>query len=76
MSKHITFLSTKEYYQKNEDFIKTKLLKKFNETLYEHLFDENAQVFEANLVVIFGESLLWKRFPEKKFGSFFKDEDG
>ena len=76
MSKHIIFVSTKENYPKNDNFIKTKLLKKFNPIIYEHLFEENTQVFEANLVVIFGENLLWKRFPEKKFGSFFKDEDG
>jgi DNA polymerase elongation subunit (family B) len=69
-------VSLKEDYPKNDDFIKNKLLKKFNPKLYQHIFEDDAHGLDANLVILFGEDLLWKKFPDKDFNKFFKDENG
>ena len=73
-SKHITFVSTREEYTKNEDMIKTKLLKRFNPRIYDHVFEDEVKGFDANLVILFGEQLLYKKFPDKDFGKFFNEE--
>jgi len=75
-AKHIIFISTKKEYAKNDEFVKTKLLKKWNPQIYSHISEEEAQGLDANLVVFFGTELLYKKFPEKDFGKFFKDQDG
>jgi DNA polymerase elongation subunit (family B) len=76
MSKHIIFVSEKEQFGKNDNFIKTKLLKKFNPQVYNHVFEADAKGLDANLVVLFGADLLYRKFPDKDFGKFFKDQDG
>ena len=76
MSKHITFISSREEYSKNDDFLKNKLLKKWNNNVYSHIFEDDTNtISNANLVVLFGETLLRTRFPDKGFGKFFYDEN-
>lgn len=75
MSKHIIFVSTRDDYPKNDDFIKTKLLKKFNPQIYSHVFEDEAHGLDSNLIVLFGTDLLYKKFPDKNFGKYFKDEN-
>src|SRR5574343_1363858 len=75
-AKHLIFISAKKEFAKNDDYIKTKLLKRWSANIYAHWTEEEAQDLDANLVIFFGEDLLWKRFPEKTFAKFFKDQDG
>jgi len=73
-AKHIIFISSKEHYPKNDDFLKQKLLKRWNDHVYSHLFEEKATGLDANLVVLFGDVQL-RKFPDKNFGKFFRDEN-
>jgi DNA polymerase elongation subunit (family B) len=76
MAKHIIFVSEKDHFAKNDDYIKTKLLKKWNPQVYSHLSEEEATGLDANLVLLFGSEILYRKFPDKDFGKFFRDQDG
>jgi len=75
MAKHIIFISEKENFQDNDYFIRDKLLKDhYKNSVYEHV--TGGDIFDANLVIFFGENLLKSKFPSKDFNSFFKDDEG
>jgi DNA polymerase elongation subunit (family B) len=75
IAKHIIFISSKDEYAKNDEFVKTKLLKKFNPQIYSHLLEDEAHGLDANIAIIFGTEVLYHKFPDKDFGKFFRDED-
>lgn len=74
-AKHIIFISAADQFAKNDEYIKTKLVKRWNKNVYSHLFEEDAKGLNSNLVVFFGTNLLFRLFPDKSFGKFFKDEN-
>jgi len=77
MHKHIFFLSEQaDDFSQNEDFVKNKLLKNFNPNVYDHATVETNPSTESNLIILFGEKLLKRKFPNQEFQKFFKDEEG
>lgn len=73
-TKHIVFISQEIDFTKNESFIKTKLLKKFNPQVYSHILEGEPHP-DSNLLIFFGSTLLYRSFPDKDFSKFFYNED-
>lgn len=75
MSKHIIFISEENEFQNNENFIKNKLLSKFNQNIYDHVLMNDFHNDKSNLIIIMGNKLLNNNFLNRSFNKFFNDEE-
>jgi len=71
--KHISFV-TDENLDQYFNIIKTKLIKKYNENIYQFLhIDDIKKIEDCNLTIFLTKTSFEKIYQNNKFGKFFKD---